>query len=346
MAQVGSISRSAAPRHGVAADGPVRVLRSLVGALALLLALIGFIGTAIRDPRPHDIPVGIVGPPAAARQISAALGSAAPGAFQLTSYDSEAAARKALDSRSVDGVLLLGGGPPRVIVAGAAGDGSTGVITAVFTNAFKAQGATTVTVETMHPFAGGDPHGRILFFVVVAVLISSLVAQAALGVGREARWGPRLLVAGGFGALAGLAGMGSAAWIAGGYGSGFWPAVGLVALASTATGTVVAGSIRLLGAAGLALAALVVVLIDLVSSGGPVGSQLLPIAGWLPGCRRASCTTASAAPCTSKGQAWTGRWRCSRAGCWAGSCSCSWVNWSRGVRLRRPRPGGRPSNLA
>jgi hypothetical protein len=286
MAQVGSISRSAAPRHAVAAHGPVRVLRTLVGALALLLALIGFIGTAIRDPRPHDIPVGIVGPPVAARQISAALGSAAPGAFQLTSYDSEAAARKALDSRSVDGVLLLGGGPPRVIVAGAAGDGSTGVITAVFANAFKAQGA-TVTVETVHPFAGGDPHGLILFFVVVAVLISSLVAQAALGVGREARWGPRLLVAGSFGALAGLAGMGSAAWIAGGYGSGFWPAVGLVALASAATGTVVAGSIRLLGTAGLALAALVVVLIDLVSSGGPVGSQLLPdfyrwLAPWMP----------------------------------------------------------------
>jgi hypothetical protein len=286
MAQVGSISRRAASRHAVAADGPVRVLRPLVGGLALLLALIGLIGTAIRDPKPHDIPVGVVAPPAAARQISTALGSAAPGAFQLTSYDSEAAARKALDSRSVDGVLVLGGGPPRVIVAGAAGDGSTGVITAVFTNAFKAQGA-TVTVETVHPFAGGDPHGLILFFVVVAVLISSLVAQAALGIGREAGWGPRLLVAGTFGALAGLAGMGSGAWIAGGYGSGFWPAVGLVALASAATGSAVAGCIRLLGAAGLALAALVVVLIDLVSSGGPVGSQLLPdfyrwLAPWMP----------------------------------------------------------------
>jgi hypothetical protein len=286
MAQVGSISRPAAARHAGAAHGPVRVLRPLVAGLALLLALIGFIGTAIRDPRAHDIPVGVVGPPAAVQQMSAALGSAAPGAFQLTSYDSEASARNAIDSRSVDGVLVLGGGAPRVIVAGAAGDGPTGVITAVFTNAFKAQGA-TVKVETVHPFPSGDPHGLILFFVVVAVLVSTLVAQAALGIGREAGWGPRLLVAGIFGALAGLAGMGSAAWIAGDYGSGFWEAVGLVALASAAIGTVVAGSLRLLGAAGLALAALLVVLIDLVSSGGPVGSQLLPdfyrwLAPWMP----------------------------------------------------------------
>jgi uncharacterized phage infection (PIP) family protein YhgE len=81
--------------------------------------------------------------------------------------------------------------------------------------------------------------------------------------------------------------MAAAAWIAGGYGSGFWTAAALLALASAAVGTVVAGSIRLLGGAGLGLAALVVVLLDLVSSGGPAGTQLLPdfyrwLAPWMP----------------------------------------------------------------
>ena len=37
-----------------------------------------------------------------------------------------------------------------------------------------------------------------------------------------------------------------------------------------------AGSARLLGTAGVGLAALIVVLLDLVASGGPIGSQLLP----------------------------------------------------------------------
>jgi len=62
---------------------------------------------------------------------------------------------------------------------GAAGDGATGVITAAFTNAFKAQ-AKALTVETVHPFASGDAHGLILFFVVVATLISTLASQAIL----------------------------------------------------------------------------------------------------------------------------------------------------------------------
>src|SRR5207248_385340 len=71
-------------------------------------------------------------------------------------------------------------------------------------------------------------------------------------------------------------GMGMARWIAGDYGSGFWVATALVALGSAAVGAVVAGSARLLGAPGVVLAAIIVVLLDLVSSGGPLGSNLLP----------------------------------------------------------------------
>jgi hypothetical protein len=145
-----------------------------------------------------------------------------------------------------------------------------------------------VTVETVHPFAGGDAHGLVLFFVVVAALIGTLVAQALLNTtAKDAAIGPRLAFIVVFGALVGLTGMGTAAWIVGGYGDGFWAAAGLVALASAAVGSVIAGSARLLGPAGIALSALVVVILDLVSSGGPVGSQLLPdfyrwLAPWMP----------------------------------------------------------------
>jgi hypothetical protein len=161
------------------------------------------------------------------------------------------------------------------------------VITAAFTGAFKAQGA-AVDVETVHPFAAGDAHGLILFFVVVAVIISTLVVQALLfGTAGDAGLGARLTVVLSFAVLAGLTAMGTAAWIAGGYGSGLWTAAGLVMLAAAAVGAVLAGSARLLGAAGLGFAALVIVLVDLVSSGGPAGSELLPdfyraLAPWMP----------------------------------------------------------------
>ncbi len=145
-----------------------------------------------------------------------------------------------------------------------------------------------MTVETVHPFASGDPHGLILFFVVVAVLVSTLVAQAlAMARGAGAGLGTRVGVLVAFAVLAALAGMGTAVLIAGDYGSGFWAATAVVALGSAAVGAVVAGCARLLGPPGIGLAGLIAVLLALVTSGGPVGSQLLPdayrvLAPWLP----------------------------------------------------------------
>jgi hypothetical protein len=264
------------------------VLQPVAAGLLVLLALLGLIGTAIKDPRPHDIPVGLVGPAQAVAQISTNFGSAAPGAFKFTTYATESDARAALDDQSVDGILVLGSGAPHLVLAGAAGDTATGVITAAFTNAFKAQGVAP-TVETVHPFAAGDAHGLILFFVVVATLISTLVAQAVAGIRPKVGLRAQLATVIFYAVVAALAGMGTAAWITGGYGSsaGFWAAAGLVGLASAAVGAVVSGLARLLGPAGIALAALVVVLTGLVSSGGPVGSQFLPdfyraLAPWMP----------------------------------------------------------------
>ena len=251
------------------------ILPPLVGGLLILVALIGLIGTAIKNPRPHDIKVGLVGPTPALEQMSTGFASNAPGAFAFTTYASEDAARAAIDDRSVDGALVLTAAGPRLIVAGAASDAVTGVITGAFSNIFKAQGQ-TLTVETVHPFASVDPHGLILFFVVLAVVVSTLVAQAGFGLRSSSGFGLRLIVVVVYAVLAALVGMGMAWLIAGDYGSGFWVATALVALGSAAVGAVVAGSARLLGAPGVVLAAIIVVLLDLVSSGGPLGSNLLP----------------------------------------------------------------------
>ncbi len=250
-------------------------IRPLFGGLIIVVVLIGLVGTAIKNPQPHDIPVGLVGPAPAVEQISSSFGTGAPGAFQFTTYGSEQDARAALDARTVDGVLVLGQGSPTLISAGAAGDGATGVITAAFTNVFKAQGK-TLTIETVHPFASGDAHGLILFFVVLATLISTLASQALLLTnGKNLAIGLRLGFTAIFGVLVGLTAMGMASWIAGGYGDSFWAAAGLAGLASMAVGAIVGGLIRLFGAPGIGLAAFLMVL-SLVSSGGPVGSQLLP----------------------------------------------------------------------
>jgi len=250
-------------------------LQPVVAGLLALVTLIGLIGPAIKNPSPHDIPVGLVGVAAATNQIAGAFAANAPGAFRFTDYSSEADARAAMDARAVDGALVVGPGGPRLIVAGAAGDGSTGVITAAFTKVFQAQGQ-TLQVETVHPFAAGDPHGLILFFVVLAVIVSTLIAQALVGLRPGVRFATRALLVVVYAVLAAPVAMLLATWIAGDYGSGFWSATALVALGSAAIGAVVAGAAALLGRPGIALAALVAVLLDLISSGGPIGSRLLP----------------------------------------------------------------------
>src|SRR5688572_28153254 len=135
-----------------------RTLPPMVAGLTLLLTLIGVLGTAIRDPRPHDVAVGLNAPPPLVQQLTAAFDRAAPGAFRFTTFDSEAAARAAIDNRDVVGALIVGAQGPKLVVAGAAGDALAGGLTAAFTNAFRAQG-TELAVETVHPFQSGDAHG-------------------------------------------------------------------------------------------------------------------------------------------------------------------------------------------
>jgi len=248
----------------------------VVAGLLALTFLIGLIGPAIKSPAPHDIPIGLVN---ANPQMATALAS--NGAFDVTTYDSEDAARAAIDSRDIDGALVIGPAGPKLIVAGAAGDGVTGVITGVFTQMFAQQGQ-QLPVEVVHPFASGDPHGLILFFVILAILVSTLISQALIGLRRGIGLATRLSIVALFAIVSAPVAMGLATWIAGDYGSGFWTATALIALGSAAIGTVVAGAAALLGRPGIALSALIVVLLDLVCSGGPIGSQLLPDAyRWL-----------------------------------------------------------------
>jgi hypothetical protein len=263
------------------------IVRPIAAGLVLMLTLLLVLGTAIRDPRPHDLPVGIVAPPPLAQQLIQGFGQHAPGAFAFTTYGTEADALAAVDRRDVDAALVVGPAGPRLVVAGAAGDAVAGGITAAFTGAFAAQG-TALPVDVVHLFTAGDPHGIVLFFLILATLVSSVIVGALAALGTTDRsWTVPLGVVAVYAASAGVVGTLTAAWLAGGYGDGLWLAMGVVTLLSFAVAVVVAGLARLLGPAGVALGALVVVFLGLVSSGGPLGTAFLPdayraIAPWLP----------------------------------------------------------------
>ena len=221
-ARGGTPQPAARSRRGTAGRVQLAVsLAPLAAGLLAIVAVIGLIGFAVRSPQPHDIPVGLVGPPAAEHQVSAEFGASAPGAFEFTSYASPATARAALDGRDVDAVLTVGPGRSELVVAGAAGAAIAGVITTAVSGAFRAQG-TPLTVQTVHAFAPGDPQGLILFFAVLAVLIASLLAGALVGLRSGTGWRARLAILAAHGLVAGPVAMSMEAWVAASFGSGFW----------------------------------------------------------------------------------------------------------------------------
>ena len=99
--------------HGGRREAAQRIVAPVAAGLLLLVTLLALIGTAIRDPKPHDIAVGLVGPAPATAQISGAFAQNAPGTFAFTTYSSEAEARTAIDNRDVDGALVIGAGGGR-----------------------------------------------------------------------------------------------------------------------------------------------------------------------------------------------------------------------------------------
>src|SRR5256885_17194492 len=96
------------------------VVAPLAAGLVVLVTLLGLIGTAIRDPRPHDIPVGLVGPAPALQQMTTGFDAKAPGTFTFTTYASADQARAGIDARDIDAVLAVGAGAPPPIVGGPA----------------------------------------------------------------------------------------------------------------------------------------------------------------------------------------------------------------------------------
>src|SRR6516162_11324711 len=76
----------------------------LVGSLGVLLAVFALVASNVAAnhwPKPHGLPIGIVGTPAVADPAAAELARAAPGAFEVHAYRSLTGVRTAVLHRSV-----------------------------------------------------------------------------------------------------------------------------------------------------------------------------------------------------------------------------------------------------
>lgn len=256
---------------------------AVTAGLTLVLAL--FVGVAVNSG-PNGVRLAVAGPPAAAGQIAAQLASTAgPDAFEVEAVTDQAQAQAELRDRIVDGAIVLGPNGPTVLVAGAGSPAIAQLLTSAAAH-FAADGTTAaVPVVDVVPLAPGDSHGAGLPSGSLPMVLAGLALGAAAALSLRNRWVVVGAVAAG-GVAIGLSFAGVLAWL--GVIDGSYLAVSsAIALTVAASALVVAGSARLLGPAGIALGALLLMIIGNPLSGIASSPRLLPapwgeFGQWLP----------------------------------------------------------------
>ncbi|KOU63406.1 membrane protein [Streptomyces sp. MMG1533] len=267
---------------------PVKHGRRMVAVAVLIpllaaLALWAFAWPAARTA-PRDLPLGVAGPAAATGQVEKQLAQQ-EGAFEIHRYADEAAARDAVEDRTVYGAVVVTAQGTELLTASAASPSVAQMLQQTVAEHAAASGAQVRTVDVVAAPAA-DPRGSALNASVLPLALAGIAAGAAttlLGL-RGIRAVGALV---GATALVGVAAATIAhTWLDVLTGN-WWAEAGTFALATLAVGAAVAGLAALTGPAGIGIAAGVVMLLGNPFSGATGAPRMLPepvgtIGQWLP----------------------------------------------------------------
>ncbi|MGW2015192.1 ABC transporter permease [Streptomyces sp. NPDC001927] len=266
---------------------PASATRKTLAVLVLIpvvvaLALWAFAWPAARIA-PRDLPIGVAGPATATAPLEQRLAER-DGAFEVHRYDSEAAAREAIEDRVVYGAVVVTPQGPELLTASAASP----VVAGLLREAVTAQvpPGTQLTVTDVVPAPAGDPRGSAfgagLFPLILAGAASGIVVTV-LGL-RGARAAGTLL---GAAALAGIVGTALAhSWL-GVFAGDWWAEAGVLGLTVLAIGSAIAGLAALIGKPGIGIGAFLMILLGNPFSGVTSAPEMLPapvgaLGQWLP----------------------------------------------------------------
>ncbi|MGX1371654.1 hypothetical protein RKD19_007013 [Streptomyces canus] len=262
--------------------------RRTIAAIVLVpllaaLALWAFAWPATRTA-PRDLPLGVAGPPAAAAQLERGLRQH-EGAFEIHRYADEAAARAAIEDRTVYGAVVVSGRGAELLTASAASPMVAQLLQQAVTQQAAASGAGVRTVDVV-PAPAADPRGAALSSSVLPLALAGIVAGAVVTLlGLRGLRAVTALVLG-----AALVGAVAAAvahsWL-GVLTGDWWAEAGTLALATLAVSAAVAGLAAVVGTAGIGAVAFLVMFLGNPFSAAASAPRLLPepvgtIGQWLP----------------------------------------------------------------
>ena len=247
--------------------------------LAVGFAFIAFFTSALHDPQPNDMRIGVVGPPGAAAQVQRQLSQAIPGGFDVIRYTTRPEARNAVREQDIAAAFVPGPGDPSLIIAGADGANVTNVLHAAFGAAAAARHQ-HLDVSDLAPLPSHDARGISAFFVVAGTTLGSLIFAVILffagGHALTTTLRLRLTLIAGFSVAAGLLMAVATDFVADGLSDHFWRVAGIAALLAAVVALVTTALIRWLGTPGVALSSLFVMLFSLPATGGAVGPEFVP----------------------------------------------------------------------
>lgn len=254
------------PPTGAFAAKDRRLLIALVGVLVVVFALVGSNVAANHAPKPHHLPLGVIGTPPVVGAVRGSLGRRAPGAYQIHAYTSLAAAKAAILDREVYGALRPAP-TPLLLVASAASPSVATLLQQTLAAADRAQGK-TLMVRDLVPLPRSDSRGATAFSMLISLIIAGIMGSAVIYLlGRHRPPHVRLVAIIALGVSAGLVATLITNVLVGAFHGHFLAVWGVAALFVLALGLPISAFQVLVGAGGIAIGAVMFLVIGNPASG-------------------------------------------------------------------------------
>ena len=270
----GPMSDKPPPRRSLSPDDR----KLLVGSLGVLLAVFALVASNVaanHSPKPHDLPIGIIGTPAVAGLAGAELARAAPSAFAVHAYRSLTAAATGVRHRSVYGAFQPVPAPV-LLVASAASPPVAALLRRTFASVAGRSGR-ALAVHDLVPLPASDSSGATSFSAVLSLILAGLVGASLLyALARNRPDAVRVLVAVALGVAAGLVTALVTNILIGAYPGHFFAVWGVATLFVFAIGLPIAAFQRIFEIAGTAIGWILFLVIGNPASGGSSAPELLP----------------------------------------------------------------------
>jgi hypothetical protein len=167
---------NALPPRQALSSGDRKLVMTIVGVLIAIFALTYSNVAANHSPKPHNLPIGIVGPAPVVDVARGQLARVDPGGFKVDDYDSLPAARTAILQRSVYGAYQPAPSPV-LLTANAASPPVATLLQRVFGSVTQVTGRPLV-VDDVAPLPSSDSSGATIFSALLGLIIAALAGSS------------------------------------------------------------------------------------------------------------------------------------------------------------------------